>query len=149
MKTFIVFLALILVFVSFLAFTCDMDKYVKLQDHLKVLAEDCACGSSLFTDEGEYAAGRLVINQKDAEEYVAFLIGKAQECMPPLANGRISAKMTIYDDEKGYDGAAAYGFSPGRPGAVVTLTYTGPDMFRLPFFSVSTATRTAVYRWEE
>ena len=149
MKTFIVFLALVLVFVSFLAFTSDMDRYVKLQDHLKILAEDCACGSSLFSDEREFAAGRLVIDQSDAEGYVAFLIRKAQECMPPLAEGRISAKLTIYDDEKGYDGAAAYGFSPGRPGAVVTLTYTGPDMFRLPFFSVTKVTRTAVYRWEE
>ena len=138
-----------MVFVSFLAFTADMDKYVKLQDHLKILAEDCACGSSLFSDEREFAAGRLVINQADAEKYMAFLIGKAQECMPPLADGSISAKLNIYDDEKGYDGAAAYGFSPGRPGAVVTLTYNGPDMFRLPFFSVTSVSRTAVYRWEE
>lgn len=149
MKTFIVFLALILVFTSFLCYTSDLDRYVKLQNHLKALAEDCACGSSLFADENEYSEGRLVIDESSALRYTDFLTREAVRNMPPLADGHISAKVTIYDDAKGYEGAAAYGFKSGLPGAVVTLTYSGHDMFRLPFLKVTQVTRTAVYQWEE
>ena len=149
MKTFIVFLALLLVFTSFLCYTSDMDRYVKLQNHLKALAEDCACGCTLFADENEYSEGRLVIDENSACRYTDFLIREAVRNMPPLADGKVSADITIYDDAKGYEGAAAQGFRSGLPGAVVTLVYTGPDMFRLPFLKVTKVTRTAVYQWEE
>lgn len=147
MKTFIVFLALILVFTSFLCYTTDLGSYVKLQSHLKALAEDCALGSSLFADEHEYAEGRLVIDEASAMRYTDFLTREAVNTMPPLGKGRITADLTIFDDAKGYEGAAAYGFTSGLPGAVVTLTYSGPDLFRLPFLTVTEVKRTAVYQW--
>lgn len=148
MKAFIIFLALMILFTSFLSYTSDLERYVKLQNHLKALAEDCACGSSLFADENEYAEGRLVIDEKSALNYTDFLTREAVLNMPPLAEGSINAEVKIYDDAKGYDGAAVYGFKSGLPGTVVTLTYTGPDMFRLPFLTLTEVTRTAVYQWE-
>ena len=148
MKTFIVFLALMLVFTAFLSYTSDMGRYVQLQNHLKALAEDCACGCSLFADEDEYSEGRLVIDEDSAQRYASFITREAVQSMPPLAKGHVSASVMIYDDAKGYDGSEAYGFVSGLPGTVVTLTYTGPDMFRLPFLTVTDITRTAVYQWE-
>ena len=149
MKTFIVFLALLIVFTSFLSYTSDLDRYVKLQNHLKALAEECALGSSLFADEDEYSEGRLVIDEISAQEYTGFLTREAVLIMPPLEKGSLSAEVKIYDDAKGYEGAAEYGFISGLPGVVVTLTYTGPDMFRLPFLEITEVTRTAVYQWQE
>ena len=143
------FLAMLLLFVSFLAFSSDMDNYVKLQAHLKALAEECACGSSLFTEEAEYAEGRVVIDESAAESYIGFMLRQAERSMPQFSGASLSAEFTFYDDVKGYDGALDYGLAVGRPGAVVTITYTGKDLFRLPFFTLKTLERTAAYQWEE
>ena len=148
MKVFIVSLAMLLVFVSFLAFSADMDRYVQMQEHLKALAEDCAAGCALFTDEEAYSEGVMVIDSADARAYTAFLIGKAQKSMPPLANGAIEASVRIFDDRKGYEGITEYGLVSGIPGSAVTLTYTGEDIFRLPFITVTDIRRTAAYQWE-
>ena len=44
MKTFLTFLGLLVVCLSLLCFTSDMDRYAKLQLHMKALAEECAAG---------------------------------------------------------------------------------------------------------
>ena len=139
MKIFIVFLAMMLVLTSFIAFSADMDRYVKLQGHLKALAEECAAGAALFTDESRYAAGDMVIDQDSAEAYVDFLCGDD-----------IRPEMTIFDDEKGYSGLESYGLRKHKPTVAVTLVYTSSrDLFRLPFLEAHTVSRTATYQWED
>ena len=41
----------------------------------------------------------------------------------------------------------AYHVKQIRPCSVVRLFWEGPDLFRLPFFSLTGAARTAVYEW--
>jgi hypothetical protein len=146
MKTFLTFLGLLVVCLSLLCFTSDMDRYAKLQTHMKALAEDCAAGSVLFTDEESYSQGLVVFREADAEDYVRFMLGKAQG-EPLYLKGHLTAELRLFDDEKGYDGLIAYHVKQMRPCSVVTLFWEGPDLFRLPFFSLTHAKRTAVYEW--
>jgi hypothetical protein len=146
MKTFLTFLGLLVVCLSLLCFTSDMDRYAKLQTHMKALAEDCAAGSILFTDDEAYSQGLVVFREADAEDYVDFMLGKAQGG-PLYLNGHLAAELRLFDDEKGYDGLIAYHVRQMRPCSVVTLFWEGPDLFRLPFFRLTTAKRTAVYEW--
>jgi len=131
MKTFLVFLAMVLVLVSFLTWASDLQRYMSVQSHLKALAEECAGGAALFTDPDAYAQGRLVINETAADQYVRFLIQNA-ESTPPLAGMNIQAQLSFSGD-----------------GTVVTLICTSPfDLFRLPYLSRYEVRRSASYRWQ-
>ena len=150
MKIFIVFLAMMLVLTSFIAFSADLDRYMKLQGHVKALAEECAAGASLFTDETRYAAGDMVIDHDDAIAYVAFLCDASITGDPPFRGGVIGYSMEIFDDEKGYTGLDRYGLRKHKPTVAVSLIYTSPrDLFRLPFLSAYSVSRTATYQWED
>lgn len=146
MKTFLTFLGLLVVCLSLLCFTSDMDRYAKLQLHMKALAEECAAGSVLFTDDLAYSQGLVVFRESDARNYVEFMLSKA-ESEPLYLKGSLSAELRLFDDEKGYDGLIAYHIRQIRPCSVVWLSWSGPDLFRLPFFSLTGAKRTAVYEW--
>ncbi len=146
MKTFLTFLGLLMVCLSLLCFTSDMDRYAKLQLHMKALAEDCAAGCVLFTDEAEYAQGCIVFDEADARRYVNFLLEKA-ESSDLYLNGSLRAELRLFDDERGYEGLRAWRVKQDRPCGVVLLRWDGPDLFRLPFFSLTSARRTAVYEW--
>ena len=131
MKTFIVFLALLLVLVSFLIWSSDLDRYMELQNCLKALAEECACGASLFTDRAAYAAGELKIDEKAARDYVSFIIENA-ESKAPLTGMDISASLSFTGD-----------------GTEVTLRCVSlSDLFRLPFLSLYEIERSAGYAWQ-
>lgn len=147
MKTFLTFLGLLIVCLSLLCFTSDMDRYVKLQTHMKALAEDCAAGCVLFTDDESYAQGLVVFREGDAAEYVDFLLRKSESESPLFLNGALSAEIRLFDDEKGYEGLTAYHVRQIRPCSVVSLSWSGPDLFRLPFLSLTGAKRVAVYEW--
>lgn len=148
MKTFLTFLGLLVVCLSLLCFTSDMDRYAKLQLHMKALAEECAAGSVLFTDAADYARGSIVFCEEDAKQYVDFLLQKAMDSSVYL-NGSLRAEIRLFDDEKGYDGLLAYHVRQNRPCSVVTLHWEGQDLFRLPFFRLTSAKRAAVYEWHE
>ncbi len=147
MKTFLTFLGLLVVCLSLLCFTSDMDRYAKLQLHMKALAEECAAGSVLFTDDEAYARGQVVFRGEDARKYVDFLVQRAQSDSGLFLKGRMAAQIRLFDDEKGYDGLIAYKVKQIRPCSVVTLFWEGPDLFRLPFFRLTNAKRAAVYEW--
>ena len=147
MKTFFTFLGLLVVCLSLLCFTSDMDRYAKLQMHMKALAEECAAGSVLFTDEEKYSQGLVVFRESAARNYVGFLLRKAQNDSSLFLGGELTAEIRLFDDEKGYDGLSAYHVKQIRPCSVVRLSWNGPDLFRLPFFSLTGAARTAVYEW--
>ncbi len=149
MKLFITFLALLIVCLSLLCFSTDIDRYAKLQLHMKALAEDCAAGSMLFTDAGEYAAGRIVINEGDAAKYVDFLLSRASGSHELFREGCLEAEIRLFDEQKGYEGAESFGITKEHPSCVVLLNWEGPDIFRLPFLELRSASRVAVYEWTE
>ncbi len=148
MKVFIVFLAFVMLSVSCLCFNSDYNSYVQLQNHMKALAEDAAVGSALILDGTEYAKGRLVIDEANARSYVDFLLQEAKKGRLSPERGVLSWTLEIFDDEKGYEGCGVYGLSAGKPSAVVSITFSSENLFRLKIFDMKKVTRTASYQWE-
>ncbi|NCB41081.1 MAG: hypothetical protein EOM59_00420 [Clostridia bacterium] len=149
MKVLIVFFAMLIINVSFLSFNSDLNRYVKLQIHLKALAEESASGASLFNDIEAYSNGVLSIDEEAASDYTNFLIETALERDAIFRRGNISANIVYFDSIKGYEGLQSYKIQNENPAVVVTLTYFGDDLFRLPFVCVDTVSRTATYQWED
>lgn len=149
MKVFIVFFAMLIINISFLSFNSDMDRYVKLQTHLKAIAEECASGASLFHDQEAYSKGFLSIAEAEANAYIDFVVNKALEIDPAFLRGNVNVEALYFDDSNGYAYCNEYRINKENPAVVVTLTYFGEDMFRLPFLAVNTASRTATYQWDD
>lgn len=91
MKTFIVFLALILVFTCLCINSDDTSHYKQLNIHLKALAEEAARGGALMT-AGSFATSTAGISilETDAMEYANFVTEKASENMPIFSNGSLA-----------------------------------------------------------
>ena len=89
-----------------------------------------------------------MFREDDAGKYVDFMLRQAQGDALYL-KGHLSAEIRLFDDEKGYDGLIAYHVRQIRPCSVVRLYWQGPDLFRLSFFRLTDATRTAVYEWAD
>ena len=133
MKVFMVFLALMIVNLSFFVFTADFNNYSYLCNDLKILAEECACTAAQAVDEYSYALGEPRINEDLALEYAQHTLDSCTSVMPRLRNGT-----TDITELTANDGAVS-----------VSLCYTSQaDFFRLPFLQKYTAVRTAVYEWE-
>ncbi len=135
MKTFLVFLGLCLLFVSMIVYSTDMQNYAQLQNHMKALAEECAAGGALSLDPEAYAAGEWRIDEEAAADYADLTVRLVKLANTPLNNGTLSASVRL--------------LSPSSIEATVVYTANeGYDIFRLPFLSVTTATRRAVYEWK-
>lgn len=135
MKTFIVFLAFCLVFVSMLVYTTDMHNYTDLQNQLKAIAEECAGGGALELDPESYAKGEISIDEDAAFDYSQLIIQNVKIANSPLSNGRLDVSVALV--------------SPSAIKATVTYDANeGYDIFRLPFLSARHAERSAVYEWK-
>ncbi|MDR3295357.1 MAG: hypothetical protein LBT26_05970, partial [Clostridiales Family XIII bacterium] len=144
-KALIVFLALTLLCTGFIFQQGDMGRYVRAQTTLKALAEECAAGAALYFDEEAYADGHMVFNQAEGQRYIAHMVGAASLGADVEAAGAISADVFFYDDRSGYgQNVGKYGVVY-HPSVVVRLTAPAKDVFRLPFFSVTSLARTAMY----
>jgi len=148
MKVFIMSLALFLIFTAFLVYSSDFNLYEQQRQALKDLAEDCAAAAALCSDLPSFSKGLLAISKKSAENLSLYMIKEAEKTAL-FQNGSIKMEMSLYDDVIGYAGCEKYDLQAGLPSAVITLTYTGKDIFRLPFLSCNTIKRTAVYQWEK
>ena len=78
MKTFIIFMAFLVIFSSCLVFSEDSRNYVRLQEYLKALAEECAAGGVLMKDASS-AADSYIVNTEDARLYAEFMAGGIQD----------------------------------------------------------------------
>lgn len=147
MKIFVVFLAILLLNVSYLSQSADLDRYSLLQRQLKVLAEEGACGAALFRDEDEYALGRLCVDRQAAEAYLDFLLANQRSLTETDPSATVEGHIEVFDDASGYGDADRYGISGASPAVVVELEWSGEDLFRLPFVSVTRLRRSATYQW--
>lgn len=148
MKVLIVFLALLMINISFLSYHADMDRYVKLQTNLKAAAEEAAVGASLCQDEEQYGKGYLVIDENDAEEYISFVAEEIEGTLPDFIEADVRYEMKIFDDIKGYDGMEMYGLEDAYPSVWVKLVVDSKDLFRLPFLEKTQTNRSAIYQWD-
>lgn len=149
MKVFIIFFAILILNISLLCYNSDMNRYMKVQAHLKACAEECAAGAALFLDAEAYSRGILVVDETSAHAYIDFMIKKSMENSAAYKGGAISASMVLMDDARGYEEANYYKINRRCPAVVVSLRYEGPDIFRLPFLCVESLERTATYQWED
>jgi len=135
MRTFIIFLAIMLLFTSFTVYAADMNDYIQLQTHMKAVAEECAAGGALQLAPESFDEGRMIISLDDAQSYAVKVLDETYITGPPLKHGSLSASAVLLSDDC----------------IEVTVTYTadpGYDIFRLPFLSKTSAVRRAAYRWE-
>ena len=133
MDTFIVVVALVLVFSCFLAFGTDMQAWMSLQKKLKVLAEDCAEYAALCIDEDRsIAAGRIIIDRTKAEEAAARLceLSDIKRLFPGTES--LTAELSFPDDSK----------------AEVRIVWRGEGPFRSIQYERKEAARKAAYGWE-
>jgi hypothetical protein len=136
MKVFLVFLAFLAVNASMLSFSGDLRRYAMLQIHLKALAEDCAAGGALFEAPDPSDPSAIRINSAKASAFASELAAASAQSQPAFSGCALSADTQVsYDDR-------------GRPEVTVRISCDCPDLFRLPFISVTHAERTAAYRWE-
>jgi len=139
MKVFIVFIGLMLVYVTFICYQGDLNRYVQLQTLLKAAAEECAAGSALYYDEDAYAQGLMIINKTDAENYTAYITDRAAGILELDDGENLSYTMEVFDDSCG----AA---DTGQPPCVtVTLKLAVSDLFRLPFLKAEQVVRSTKY----
>lgn len=138
MKVFLVFIGLMLVNVTFIAYQGDLHRYLRIQEFLKATAEECACGAAQYYDEEAYSSGVMKVNEAEAEKYVKYIEAKAGAILTKETGGILDYQMEI-------TGGAA-GEPSGPPAVAVRLTYTAAsDLFRLPFLSAEQVTRAAKY----
>ncbi|MDO4553037.1 MAG: hypothetical protein Q4C22_05820 [Bacillota bacterium] len=142
MKVFVVFLGMMLVSITFIAYQGDMAQYLRLQLAMKAAAEEAAAGAALYYDERAYSQGFMVVDEEEAGKYVAYIAERAAADMDLKGQERLEYVMEIHDDEKGY---LKEGDSPS---VTVTLTLHTEDLFRLSFLEVCRVSRGAEYELE-
>ena len=133
MDTFIVVVALVMVFCCFLAFGTDMQEWMSLQKMLKVLAEDCAEYAALCIDEERSVSeGRIVIDRERAQEAAERLcaISEIRRLFPGTES--LEPELTFPDDAK----------------AEVRVVWRGEGLFRSIKPVKKEAARKAAYGWE-
>lgn len=138
MKVFIVFMALLIVNITFMVYQSDAGKYERIQNFLKATAEECAAGAALYYDESFYGDGELVFNYKSGEEYIDYLLQGIRTSSPMENDTKITYQLVYEDDYTGYR-------KEEIPSVTVTLKASSKDIFRLPFLTVKEVTRRAKY----
>lgn len=138
MKIFIVFFALLILHISYVAYQGDMNRYVEAQTALKALAEECAAGAALYYDPEEYAEGRMVFHGEEGAAYILYILEKSKKNIR-LAVEDFSYRVFYEDDRRGY------GADGHIPSVTVTLSVKTKDIFRLPFLRMEEVSRSAKY----
>lgn len=128
MKTFLMFLALFIVNMSFVVYQGDLNRYIRLQTFLKATAEEAACGAALYYDEEAYSRGFMVINQTEGEKYLAELLLQAEEKLDLKGEFTLAGEIEAGDKD-----------------VVVTLELNCEDLFRLPYLKKDKVLRSAKY----
>lgn len=139
MKVFIVFLAMLIINTSFLTYHGDMGRYIRCQNFLKAVAEECAAGAALYYDEAAYADGWFQFCYEEGNKYINFIIDKSKNTMPLPEECVLSYEVLFEDDRLGYKSGNCV------PSVTVLVTAVTEDLFDLPFIQVTKVQRAAKY----
>ena len=140
MKTFLVFLSILLVSVTFIAYQGDLAHYMQIQEYLKGLAEECALGAAMYYETEAFGQGALVFSETEANAFVEHMVSQGQTVLNEGREGTLTWSLQLCDEAKGFDG------SDRDPATIVTLRYICEDLFRLPFLRVTEISRQAKYQ---
>lgn len=158
MKTFIVALALVLMFNIFTVYQIDMDTYRRQLERLKFIAEECADSSALYYDQVAFSNGKIIYNKTEGNEAIKYLLKanlKLDDTMTPTS-GYWRDKI-VYDvyylDEttvtfpyEFVDPRTGYTRIVFEPTVVVTIE-AGRGRMRLPFTSINSSIRSSAYEY--
>ena len=135
MKIFIVSLGIILAQISGIVFASDLFLYNNAKFQLKVLTEECACGTALNCYSEELEEGAIDYSDPAiAEEYAVTLVSYANSNSPAFKNGTLEI----------------VSFTPEDYAVTVELRYTAEsDYFRLPLISERVISHESRYEFVE
>lgn len=138
MKNFLVFMAMLIINLSFLTFRSDMNRCIRMQARIEKFAAECAMGATQILNPEAYSLGDMDCELEAAQSYVEYMVEKFNKSDTLAGRGRLSAVLDIAEAGEGIT-------------VEVTVNYSGQDMFRLPFLHLSTFEKTGVYTsnpWE-
>jgi hypothetical protein len=165
MKVFIIFLAVLIINISFLTYQGDLGRYLRTQTTVKAIAEECAAGAALFFDEAAYGDGYLVSDQAEAIKHIDYILSTGPFAQGSAGESRITWTVLFYDDtricRRFVNGSAAgqldfeypYRYTDenkkeiiiDEPSVVVTLKLDAGKIFRLPFLASEPIVRSTLY----
>lgn len=141
MKTFIIFLSLLIINITFVSYQSDLGNYMRLQKNLKALSEDCAAGAALYFDEESYGEGSYVFNYNECEKFVYYILNESN--LSSQYKSKAILHFIEYEDD-------ALGYKKEEiPSVTVKLVLETKDLFRLPFMKVKNVTRKSQYELPE
>ena len=76
MKSILISAATIIILLAFTVFQFDNDMFMRQQEHLKRVADDCSAAASLYYNQEEYASGLKVFNKTIGNEAIRYLLEK-------------------------------------------------------------------------
>ncbi|WP_027398260.1 hypothetical protein [Anaerovorax odorimutans] len=138
MKTFIVFVGILIINISFIIYQGDMNRYVQAQNFLKATAEECASGAALYYDENLFSEGKMVFKYSEGIKFIENFLNETENKMPFENCSKIMYSIVFEDDLQGYK-------EDSNPSVEVILKVETEDFFRLPFLNINNVERMAKY----
>ncbi len=165
MKIFIVFLAILILNISFLTFQGDMGRYLRTQNTVKAIAEECGAGAALFFEASEFADGYLVANTGEALKHITYIIDNSKSISALALSGKADWQADFFDDSlvsrtylngelvRAIPFTFPYYYRDDKgqeivvkgPSVIVTISLATEDFFRLPFLESRELARSAMY----
>jgi|GEM_PF-513611 len=165
MKILIVFLAILILNISFLTYQGDLGRYLRLQNTVKAIAEECGAGAALFFDSSQFAEGYLIARPEEGQKHIAYILAHSQPVAALSEQGSLNCQVIYFDDSlqsRTYLNGLLQRVSPftfpfyytdeqnrgilvAEPSVIVTITLVTEDLFRLPYLETTEVTRSAMY----
>ncbi|MDD2217839.1 MAG: hypothetical protein PHW03_00810 [Eubacteriales bacterium] len=131
MKTFIVFLGILMMCMSGFVYHADANWYTHDIVMMKIIADEAACQAALCIDEEAYGRGEYCFSYGESEGYASEYILSAQRMLKAELIEDIKYEITFEDDGKGYSSDN----KERNPAVIIRLTAETEDMFHLPVLS--------------
>ena len=165
MKVFMVFLAILIINISFLVYQGDLGRYLRTQTTAKAMAEECGAGAALFYQPAAYGDGYLVSNTEEAIRHIEYVIDHMKAADNYLQDQKIDYTAIFFDDtmtsREYYNGkliaVAHFGYpyvftdSNGKqvtvdsPAVIITIAIPADKIFRMPFLKPGQLIRSSMY----
>ena len=160
MKSYIIGVAMFIVFMIFTVFQYDYNLHQQYLYNLKFAAQEAAAAGSQYWSKAEFAEGRFIFNQtegKKAAEYIIRQQLKLDEFLQPLSGSywqeKVTYTMEFFDDSNSnfpflYENADhLFTITIAEPSVVITIN-AGKPRYRL-IENPPDAVRVAAHEWKE
>lgn len=165
MKVLIIFLGISIIYINILIYQSDINRYNNVQENIKNLADESAASAALYYDEEEYSIGYMVSNKEEALKHVEFIVNSFQAKSTSINFKSFDYFFYVFDQSKKIyayknselqytdDLEAPFYFIDDKgnsilieePSIIITIDAYFDDMFRLPFISIESISRSSMY----